>query len=155
MRKTCLVLLSMFLFGCAVAKPTPEQMRAAEYGLFPTNYKELVTQHITSRLIDPESAKFSDWIGPSQGWYGRYMSIDPLNPFGYEKKEYFGYKVCLYVNAKNRMGGYTGRLLHFLMIKNGTVILSASESVGDNTYERQQIYNLCHDVKTPETLDNP
>ena len=50
-----------------------------------------------------------------------------MNPFGYEKKEYFGYKVCLYVNAKNRMGGYTGRLLHFLMIKNGTVILSATK----------------------------
>jgi len=63
----------LFSFGCAgMQKPTPDQLANADYGSYPANYKEISTQYISNVLIDPYSAVFSDWKGPSTGWYRDY-----------------------------------------------------------------------------------
>jgi len=56
---------------------------------------------MSQTLIDPYSAVYDNWRGPSKG----YMSS-----IG---GKYFGYRICVDVNAKNRMGGYTGRHTYF------------------------------------------
>lgn len=37
-------------------------------------------------------------------------------------QEYYGYMVTVSLNAKNRLGGYTGKHTYLLVIRNGSVI---------------------------------
>lgn len=123
----------LFSLGCAgMQKPTPEQLANANYGSFPTNYKEITTQIISTMLIDPYSAVFSDWRGPSKGWYRNY------------KGAFFGYRVCVFVNAKNRVGGYTGRKLHFAMIKDDRVVVHDGGNYRAGTMGEQWAYERCN-----------
>ena len=119
--KTIVALLVVVAFiSCASAPPpTPEQIAAADYGPFPENYQEIVQSHMANVLIDPASAEYVNWRGPSKGWAGDRMS-------GYS----FGYRVCVEVNAKNRMGGYAGRKLWHFVIRDGKV----AQSLGGYDY---------------------
>lgn len=130
----CASLLSVLLAGC-VHRPTPEQMASADYGSYPDNYKELIQQHFSKRLFDPYSAQYSDWRGPSSGYWSK--------PFGGETL--FGYRACVEVNAKNRMGGYTGSKQYFFMIRNGSIIY---EDGGYDGYGAmtQQVESNCNSV---------
>lgn len=65
---------------------------------------------VKERLIDPDSARI-EW--PYQFLAG---SLKPL--IG---KAHVGYWTCGYVNAKNRMGGYSGRTPFLIMIRDGQV----------------------------------
>lgn len=112
--------------------PTPEQIKNADYGTQPENYKEITTEFISSRLIDPYSAVFSDWRGPSGGWFRNYNNL------------LFGYRVCVSVNAKNRMGGYIGRKSFYVLIKNGQVIAEEGGDYKSGTVGEQRIYDLCN-----------
>ena len=108
-----LVLLSVLVStGCAMNHPTPEQIATASYGQYPDNYQEIIQSYMSSILFDPTSVMYSEWRGPSKGY------------FQDDGKAVFGYRVCVEVNAKNRMGGYTGWQVQFFMIKDGRVIHS-------------------------------
>ena len=123
----------LFSFGCAgMQKPTPDQLANADYGSYPANYKEISTQYISNVLIDPYSAVFSDWKGPSTGWYRDY------------KGTFFGYRVCVFVNAKNRMGGYAGRKLHYLIINNDRVTVHEGGDYRPGTVGEQMAYERCN-----------
>ncbi len=112
MKKVLLVIFCLGLIGCAtMSPPTPEQAENADYGRYPDSYKEIVTNFMSDLLIDPYSAVYSDWSGPSKGWAGEGL-------LGY----FFGYRVCVEVNAKNRMGGYGGKKLYLFVINNGQVV---------------------------------
>jgi hypothetical protein len=113
-------------------KPTQEQIINADYGKYPDNYKEITTEFISRRLVDPYSAVFSDWKGPTGGWYGNYRNL------------LFGHRVCVSVNAKNRMGGYTGSSLFFVLIKNGQVIAEEGGDYKPGTLGEQMVYDLCN-----------
>jgi hypothetical protein len=77
----------------AKERPAPVYGPAPEWQA----YRERGERAIISRLIDPDSAKIS-WMG---GYYqGEYKPF--LEP------RVSGYIGCGLVNAKNRMGGYTG-----------------------------------------------
>jgi hypothetical protein len=71
---------------------------------------------IKASLIDPDSAQF-DWPYAFTG--GTLKAL-----FGRTRA---GWYTCGFVNARNRMGGYTGRAWFLLMIKDGAV---ASLDVG-------------------------
>ncbi len=86
---------------------------------------------VKDRLIDPDSALI-EW--PYQFSAG---SLKPL--FG---KAHVGYWTCGYVNAKSRMGGYSGRTPFLIMIRDGRVTsfnMGESDSVGVASVQ-------CHDA---------
>jgi hypothetical protein len=115
----CLLLVLWFLVcfsilaGCAgVEKPTPEQIANADYGAVPENYKSAIEEYIKASLIDPDSARFSNWHGPAKGY-----------SYNSNGKPVFGYLVCVYVNSKNRMGGYGGSHPYLFVMKNDRIAL--------------------------------
>lgn len=62
-----------------------EERATAHAGILPPDYKQKIDEKFSSTLIDPDSRRI-EYLG---------------HPYGG--------LVCGYVNAKNRMGGYTGR----------------------------------------------
>lgn len=124
-------LFMVILFtGCSasaqkVILPTSEQIESADYGEYPTNYEELVKKHITNLLIDPTSPIFSDWKEPKKGWYQERYG---------QKKLYYGYKVCFFVNSKNRMGGYAGKSQYLVIINNNQIVF---DSIKGLLYSRE------------------
>jgi hypothetical protein len=130
LRKITVLLGILVLTGCAMSKPTPEQIANAYYGHPPDNYKEIIQTYMEGILIDPNSVIYAGWRGPSKGYYQDYG------------KTFFGYRVCVEVNSKNRMGGYTGRQTWFFVINDGRVI----DRVGgfrSGTIGAEEVYNAC------------
>lgn len=106
----CFVVCS--LFSCAtIPKPTEQEAANADYGAYPDNYQEIIKNYLADLLFDPYSAVYSNWRGPLRGWSGG----------GFFQVAY-GYRVCVDINAKNRMGGYVGKKLHYFVINNGRII---------------------------------
>jgi hypothetical protein len=122
------------LVGCALLtplRPSSEEIFSADYGIYPDNYKEIVTSYISEYLIDPDSAKYSDWKEPSRNWYSNNNNI------------FYGYRVCVYVNAKNRLGGYGGKKLFYFLINDNKIIVHDGGNYLPGTQGEDQIYNLC------------
>ncbi len=127
--KRLIVVLFIFLFGCAVISNKPpampenppaiqknlpvisEEIIKDNYGLHPDNYQEIVRANMSEKLLDPSSAVYSKWEGPQKGYTGDSM-------IGYS----FGYKVGVDINAKDGMGSYVGIKSHYFVIHNDTVI---------------------------------
>jgi hypothetical protein len=78
-------------------------------GPFPSNYETLIRSNLNQILIDPYSAKIDIGYPYSGGhrvlWFKSY-----------------GWLVDVYVNSKNRMGGYTGRQKHVYLIRDGKIV---------------------------------
>jgi hypothetical protein len=85
------------------------------YGPEPTwdEFRQLGEAAITARLIDPESARITWLSGIHRG---------DIKPFLMPRYE--GYVACGSVNAKNRMGGYTGGSVFVVVIDYGRVLFS-------------------------------
>jgi hypothetical protein len=120
------------LIGCAAAhKPTPEQIAVADYGSYPEDYRQIVEDYMKKILIDPYSAVYEDWHGPSKGYFYDMSGT------------YYGYRVCVEINSKNRMGGYVGSKPFFFMIKDGRVVkMEGGYSYG--TVGAEMMRNLCN-----------
>lgn len=117
----------------ALAKKQAEP--PVEYGPVPTwdRFRELAEQTIRARLVDPDSAKFS-WIwGFQQGFYKPMLL-----------KRVHGYYGCGFVNARNRMGGYTGNRYFIVVIDNDMVRFA---ELADNDYS--MIGDQCVKAKLP------
>jgi hypothetical protein len=100
-KRLIFVVLSVALAGCATgSRPS------GEVGPFPSNYRELVAQHIRAEFLDPSSLQ-DVWIAPP--YRARLMFTD-------------GWMVCVRVNAKNAMGGYTGQQGYGYLIVNGVIV---------------------------------
>lgn len=130
-----LILIMIFtMAGCAlmIKYPTQQQIETADYGAYPENYQSIATTYISNYLLDPESAKYSGWSLPQKSWYA------DLN------QAYFGYKVCFYINAKNRMGGYNGKKLTLLLIRDGVVIYREGGNYEYGTIGETDIQNKCY-----------
>jgi len=106
-----LSLVAALAFTSCATMPTQEQTNATDYGPFPTDYQEIVKKYMGARLLDPYSAVYSDWTTPTPGYAGDRLT-------GFE----FGYRLCVTINAKNRMGGYVGARPHHFVIRNGSVV---------------------------------
>jgi hypothetical protein len=106
----CALVLGMTFVGSLDAQ-TPST-DTARYGLYPTNYKELIMQWLNTQLIDPDSARI-EW------------SEEPKpSDVGKGSEAVSGYLVNFTVNARNRFGSYTGKQKHSVLIRNGEVIKS-------------------------------
>ena len=110
MKKMMYLAFLLVISQCAVS-PSPGDIVGANYGSYPENYQEIVKARMNIELLDPYTAKYHDWKGPSPGWI--------REPFS---QPVYGWRVCVDVNAKNRMGGYVGRQQHFFLIYNDVII---------------------------------
>ena len=120
--------------GCAtIHKPTSEEAAKAEYGSYPKDYELIVRDYFSKVLFDPESAQFRDWRGPSQGYIYDISGC------------YYGYRVCVLVNAKNRFGGYVGAVPYLFVLNNGRI----AKIEGGNQYDTigaENVENICRNI---------
>lgn len=82
----------------------------ADVGSEPKSYKKLIEDAIRENLKDPDSARFYDFTSPR-----KEVMVE-------NKKFVYGYSACVFVNAKNSYGGYTGKKLYWAFIRNGRVL---------------------------------
>ena len=82
----------------------------------PKDYKEKIDQYFAAILNDPDSRKLE-------------FSKTP-----------YGSLVCGTVNAKNRFGGYVGRMPFFVYFKNDQIALLIHHSVEEIQFHKQNSY---------------
>lgn len=120
MYNLCLaVAAACFLVGCVVApqtpayyKPAPEEEASADYGAFPSDYKQIITDFMQSKLKDPYSAHYTFDIEPKKT---HTSSIS-------REGVVYGYIVLARINAKNIYSAYTGDHSYVFTLRNGKVI---------------------------------
>lgn len=97
----------------AVSIGAKDKAAAADPGPDPTweGGVRLVEAALRERLIDPQSAQIE--------WPYNFTSGSLKSLFG---KRRAGWFTCGRVNARNRMGGYTGRVWFLAMINSGVVV---------------------------------
>lgn len=108
----CFSLCLFFCTGCFGKQITTEQLKSLDFGTCPENYQELITEHFSTRLIDPYSAKFT-FEAPIKQYFKNGKQL--------------GWGVCGTFNAKNRFGGYVGAENFWTFISNGKVLKSHTE----------------------------
>lgn len=113
MKKILGTLFAVLLVAGCATPISPKDIANADYGSPPKDYKKVIEKEIGTQLLDPYSAQY-EFSQPSKG----YTKASPL--FG--TSQVFGYKVCGTVNAKNRMGGYVGRVPFFTLFRNGVLV---------------------------------
>ena len=99
-------LFALLMIGCATT-PTRQEFETADYGSYPEKYEEIIKANYYPRLIDPYSAMY-DFYKPVKAW-NRLANV-------------FGWVVCGTINAKNRMGGYTGATPFYFLFKNNQIV---------------------------------
>lgn len=129
MKKGCvalpLVAIALLLTACAPSQQMREaqqkdaefaesvkniNLETADVGNKPENFQSLVESAIRGQLKDPDSAQFSGFT-------------EPRKEVMVEKSNFvYGYSSCVFVNAKNSYGGYTGKQLYWAFIRNGQVL---------------------------------
>jgi len=96
--------------GCATPPPTAEELRRADYGPPPSDYKMIIATHLAETLKDPLSAQVEFLNQPTKAWTNWTGDLE------------VGWGVCVAVNAKNSFGAYTGFELHYFLIKRDRII---------------------------------
>jgi hypothetical protein len=113
---TAVAFAGLSLFGCAA--PTPEQREKADYGAYPSNYREIIKAEMAGKLKDPYSAQYNFIAGPTRFYKNGLLGGQPV----------IGYGVCVGINAKNSFGGYVGQAQHFFVIRDGRVVVEHGNS---------------------------
>ena len=107
-------LAALICFSCLMvavqSRAETEAVDASRCGPYPTNYKEIVTKWLQTKLLDPASAQIE--------WEGDPKPAD----LGTKGEHLYGYLVNFKVNSRNRFGSYTGKQAHGALIRNGEVI---------------------------------
>lgn len=109
MKKLVLVLATA-LIGATTNSIAQTPADPALCGPYPTNYKEIVTRWLNTKLIDPASARIE--------WLDEPKPVD----MGKKGEHLYGYLGHLKVNARNRFGAYTGKQSLSVLIRDGEVI---------------------------------
>lgn len=115
MKKTLLAALiaaSVVLAGCQTIPPlSKEQIEAADYGpMTGDKAQQVIRAYLSEVLIDPYSYQIE---------FRNFKKHWGLDKSG---KYHFGWVQYYVINAKNRMGGYTGKEPHWAFIENGRII---------------------------------
>ena len=116
---------ALTISACATSNgPPPGLLENADYGPPPTEaeFFRVAEEEIRNSLIDPDSGRF-DWPNPIVRGYWPET--------GYSRAGYFGYFTCGRINARNRMGGYTGRKPFAVVYRYGRILYS---NIADSTY---------------------
>ena len=109
-----LVLLPILILlsGCATP-PSAQQLANIDFGATPVDYESTIKKYFEDSLFDPDSARY-DFQSPEQMW----VKDSPLMG----GRLAAGYMVRVGVNAKNRLGGYTGKQMYGFIIKDERII---------------------------------
>lgn len=105
-----LLALGSSFAGCA-STPQP----TAETGPFPASYREMAKVYLRKVLFDPYSVRDAE-IAEPEVKQSIYL-IDPAP----------GWTICVRLNAKNRMGAYTGLKEDALLVRGDRVAISLNE----------------------------
>ena len=101
-----ILFITFFIVSCGpVYTPRDPAELAQEAGSYPYNYQTLVKQYLEDKLFDPYTAYYK-FESPSVSNY----------------KNYGAWVGKVMINAKNRMGGYTGYASYWYIIVNGNVL---------------------------------
>lgn len=102
--------IGLVLSGC-VSTPQP----TAETGPFPTRYREMAKEYLRRTLFDPYSVRDAEIAEPKV--MSSFYLIDPAP----------AWTICVRLNAKNRLGAYTGISEDTLLVRGERVTVSSSE----------------------------
>lgn len=119
MNRFFFALATAMIFGQALAQPSPSEIKAFDI----SKAKELVSDE----LSDPESAKFR-----------RMFLSNTVNAKGENRVH-----LCGEVNAKNKMGGYSG-YRKFFADANSAIINPNAEDEESVNGVRQQLFDLVY-----------
>jgi hypothetical protein len=114
-----LILIAALVAGCATP-PAPQEVASANYGPYPSNYKEIVQGWIKQRFRDPYSIRDLKLGVPEKYWVQ-----DPPLLGG---KTHYGYMVAVALNGKNAFGAYVGIQAYRLLIRDGRLIAQQNAS---------------------------
>lgn len=120
MKSLWLVWISLIIAGCSFA-PTREAIQRADYGEKPndTFAHTVIKESLVKSLIDPDSLKLG-CAESKKGW---------LRGPGLSSPHNYGWVIYCEVNAKNRLGGYTGAKPYVYLFRGNQVI--ATDTYGD------------------------
>jgi hypothetical protein len=130
------MLMSGAVVACSLSVPaSAKKPEPYTYGPLPEwgHYKALAEAAIRGSLVDPDSARFEWPRGYHQGGYQPLLA-----------RKVMGYVTCGYVNARNRMGGYSGRTAFVVVIDYDSVAYadlgtdSGSDMVSRNCQQSAQ-----------------
>ena len=116
MKKKIITTCVCFLLPGCVSAPTKEELANADYGECPIRYETIIKAKMEGILFDPESARYQ--FEPPQKSYA-YVFENENSPFG---KVVYGWQVKTLINAKNRLGGYTGFQLYTFLFRGDNLI---------------------------------
>lgn len=95
----CLVIVFSMVSCATTRQATQEELGKGDFGPFPYDYRLMIQEHLSTRLLDPLSAMY-------------YFS----KPRKARDGKRYGWLVKMEVNSRNRMGGYVGRkVLHYMI----------------------------------------
>ncbi len=131
MKKFCLIfVLFFFVNGCGIygaiksdPDPTSANLQAADYGPSPMDYQEKIKKHFHSTLVNPVGL-IVECGNPRNGWLKVAKEPNSSFPGAHGYKVIYGWYVCGFLNAQNRMGGYSGRELYFAFFQDGELVAS-------------------------------
>lgn len=137
-----LIALSLIISSCANRRPTEEQIAAADYGSFPKDHKKTLAEYMKMVAFDPQSSQYEKWSNLHKGYITDYRGT------------HYGYKGCVYINSKNRLGGYVGFKPCLYLIHNDNVVVLEGDMRSGSVGE-QEVLKQCFDIyqKTRTTID--
>ena len=103
LKKAIIISICLVAVGCG--GPKTQREMDSSIGPYPSNWKEIVASYIRNNYVDPYSI----------------MDSEAAPPFMQQTLAYDRWIVCIRNNAKNRMGGYTGRKITEISIVKGQV----------------------------------
>lgn len=110
-----MLMIVLFLAGCAGRQLSQVEINA---GAYPENYEQIIKDHLKEVLFDPDSLKDFSIDGKPV----KIILSSGYPAFDLQKgQEVYEVKYVWY-NAKNRMGGYTGKQAHIYQIRHGKVV---------------------------------
>ena len=117
MRRLFLFFASLILLSaCATSPPLTEN--EIDPGPYPSNYEDIIRQHLKQTLFDPDSLRDLSVPAPT-----KLLVKSNYRDFGIREGQYVYECKYVWYNAKNQMGGYTGKKPHIFWIRNGTVVM--------------------------------
>ena len=90
--------------GCA-STPTSEELATASFGEYPSDYQNVIRNHLRETLKDPDSLRDLEMTAPRKAFF-RESLYDSMH---------YGWVSLVTFNAKNSFGGYVGRRGYFAM----------------------------------------
>lgn len=122
--------LGVEVIGLALASCVSTPQPSPETGPFPTRYREMAKEYLRRTLFDPYSVRDAEIAEPAVK-----ASIYLLDPAP-------AWTICVRLNAKNRLGAYTGISEDALLVRGDRVIISLNELTRPSP-----TIGMCRDVK--------